>query len=78
MPFTCFSQQSTLHPQADQNSAAMELINSVTGADEEGRSRQKILTFAAKRCFFFSLFFLFHLAADFIWAEALSLSRNCY
>ncbi|KAG8661972.1 hypothetical protein MANES_01G051700v8 [Manihot esculenta] len=43
------SQQSTLHPQADQNSAAMELINSVTGADEEGRSRQKILTFAAKR-----------------------------
>lgn len=29
----------------------MELINSVTGVDEEGRSRQRILTFAAKRYF---------------------------
>ncbi|KAK3153062.1 hypothetical protein QOZ80_2BG0167160 [Eleusine coracana subsp. coracana] len=28
---------------------AMELINSVTGVDEEGRSRQRILSFAAKR-----------------------------
>ncbi|XP_011650298.1 protein HLB1 isoform X2 [Cucumis sativus] len=27
----------------------MELINSVTGVDEEGRSRQRILTFAARR-----------------------------
>ncbi|GMP84509.1 hypothetical protein CsSME_00038007 [Camellia sinensis var. sinensis] len=27
----------------------MELINSVTGTDEEGRSRQRILTFAARR-----------------------------
>uniref|UniRef100_M8CPZ5 Uncharacterized protein n=1 Tax=Aegilops tauschii TaxID=37682 RepID=M8CPZ5_AEGTA len=27
----------------------MDLINSVTGVDEEGRSRQRILTFAAKR-----------------------------
>ncbi|XP_058009757.1 protein HLB1 isoform X2 [Hevea brasiliensis] len=43
------SQQSTPYHQAEQNSAAMELINSVTGADEEGRSRQRILTFAAKR-----------------------------
>ncbi|CAK9169318.1 unnamed protein product [Ilex paraguariensis] len=33
----------------EQNNAAIELINSVTGADEEGRSRQRILTFAAKR-----------------------------
>ncbi|EEF43437.1 conserved hypothetical protein [Ricinus communis] len=40
------SQQSTPHLQ---NNAAMELINSVTGADEEGRSRQRILTFAARR-----------------------------
>ncbi|KAH9605901.1 hypothetical protein KSS87_001598 [Heliosperma pusillum] len=32
-----------------QNNAAMELINSVTGVDEEGRSRQRILTYAAKR-----------------------------
>ncbi|PIA48812.1 hypothetical protein AQUCO_01300026v1 [Aquilegia coerulea] len=32
-----------------ENNAAMELINSVTGVDEEGRSRQRILTFAAKR-----------------------------
>ncbi|CAL5419698.1 unnamed protein product [Camellia sinensis] len=33
----------------DQNNASMELINSVTGTDEEGRSRQRILTFAARR-----------------------------
>ncbi|XP_050227091.1 protein HLB1 [Mercurialis annua] len=46
---TPHSQQSTPHLQSDQNNAAMELINSVTGADEEGRSRQKILTFAARR-----------------------------
>ncbi|XP_021767913.1 protein HLB1-like [Chenopodium quinoa] len=32
-----------------QNHAAMELINNVTGVDEEGRSRQKILTYAARR-----------------------------
>ncbi|CAL5350690.1 unnamed protein product [Camellia sinensis] len=32
----------------DQNNASMELINSVTGTDEEGRSRQRILTFAAR------------------------------
>ncbi|KQK24025.1 protein HLB1 [Brachypodium distachyon] len=31
------------------NDVAMDLINSVTGVDEEGRSRQRILTFAAKR-----------------------------
>ncbi|XP_075508710.1 protein HLB1-like isoform X2 [Primulina tabacum] len=35
--------------QIEQNTAAMELINSVTGLDEEGRSRQKVLTFAARR-----------------------------
>ncbi|KAG7956158.1 hypothetical protein I3843_11G111200 [Carya illinoinensis] len=33
----------------DQNNAAMDLINSVTGVDEEGQSRQRILTFAARR-----------------------------
>lgn len=38
------SQQNT-----EKNSAAMDLINSITGSDEEGRSRQRILTFAAKR-----------------------------
>ncbi|XP_047341767.1 protein HLB1 [Impatiens glandulifera] len=32
-----------------QNNTAMELINSVTGNDEEGRSRQRVLTFAARR-----------------------------
>ncbi|XAR70119.1 Protein O-GlcNAc transferase [Bertholletia excelsa] len=32
-----------------QNDAAMDLINSVSVGDEEGRSRQKILTFAARR-----------------------------
>lgn len=33
----------------DQNDPAMDLINSVTGVDEEGRSRQRILAFAARR-----------------------------
>ncbi|KAI7753429.1 hypothetical protein M8C21_022816 [Ambrosia artemisiifolia] len=41
------SQENTQH--TEKNSAAMELINSITGSDEEGRSRQRILTFAAKR-----------------------------
>ncbi|MFS7923620.1 putative tetratricopeptide-like helical domain superfamily [Helianthus anomalus] len=41
------SQETTQH--TEKNSAAMELINSITGSDEEGRSRQRILTFAAKR-----------------------------
>nr|XP_043627801.1 protein HLB1-like [Erigeron canadensis] len=41
------SQENTQH--AEKSSAAMDLINSITGSDEEGRSRQKILTFAAKR-----------------------------
>lgn len=35
--------------QQNQNDAAMELIDSVTGVDEEGRSRQRILTFTARR-----------------------------
>ncbi|XP_044477069.1 protein HLB1-like [Mangifera indica] len=43
------SQGNTPHQYMEQNNAAMELINSVTGVDEEGRSRQRILTFAAKR-----------------------------
>ncbi|XVF51222.1 hypothetical protein PTKIN_Ptkin04bG0167300 [Pterospermum kingtungense] len=42
------SQEST-HQQSYQNNAAMELINSVTGADDEGRSRQRILVYAARR-----------------------------
>ncbi|KAI3703488.1 hypothetical protein L1987_73601 [Smallanthus sonchifolius] len=33
----------------EKNSAAMDLINSITGSDEEGRSRQRILTYAARR-----------------------------
>ncbi|KAK6146507.1 hypothetical protein DH2020_020376 [Rehmannia glutinosa] len=41
--------QANSEQQIEQNNAAMELINSVTGLDEEGRSRQRILTFAAKR-----------------------------
>lgn len=35
--------------QTFQNNAAMELINSVTSADEESQSRQRILTYAARR-----------------------------
>ncbi|KAB2067018.1 hypothetical protein ES319_A09G198700v1 [Gossypium barbadense] len=42
------SQEST-QQQSYQNNAAMELINSVTGADEEGRSRQRVLVYAARR-----------------------------
>ncbi|KAL3647024.1 Protein hlb1 [Castilleja foliolosa] len=41
--------QANSEQQIEQNNAAMELINSVTGLDEEGRSRQRILAFAAKR-----------------------------
>ncbi|XP_051149582.1 protein NLP6-like isoform X2 [Andrographis paniculata] len=43
------SSQRTSEQQIEQNNAAMDLINSVTGLDEEGRSRQRILTFAARR-----------------------------
>ncbi|CAA3003120.1 Hop-interacting THI002 [Olea europaea subsp. europaea] len=42
-------QSQTSTQQQNQNDAAMELIDSVTGVDEEGRSRQRILTFAARR-----------------------------
>lgn len=44
-----FSQDSQHQQQSEQNNAAMALINSVAGVDEEGRSRQRILTFAARR-----------------------------
>ncbi|GAV68723.1 TOM20_plant domain-containing protein [Cephalotus follicularis] len=44
-----YSQESTPRQPIEQNNAAMELMDSVTGVDEEGRSRQRILTFAAKR-----------------------------
>ncbi|KAF9685984.1 hypothetical protein SADUNF_Sadunf03G0111400 [Salix dunnii] len=49
---TPLSQQSTQQQQQQQhqqNNAAMELIDSVTSTDEEGRSRQRVLTFAARR-----------------------------
>ncbi|XP_056174212.1 protein HLB1 isoform X2 [Syzygium oleosum] len=44
-----YSQESMQQSNAEQNNAAMELIDSVTGVDEEGRSRQRILTYAARR-----------------------------
>lgn len=44
-----YSQDSPQQQQTEQNNAAMDLINSVVGVDEEGRSRQRILTFAARR-----------------------------
>lgn len=50
MYFVLFSQESMQQSNAEQNNAAMELIDSVTGVDEEGRSRQRILTYAARRC----------------------------
>ncbi|KAF7150203.1 hypothetical protein RHSIM_Rhsim02G0251800 [Rhododendron simsii] len=45
-----YGQESTQQHQQyiDQNNAAMDLINSVTGVDEEGRARQRSLTFAAR------------------------------
>ncbi|KAH8513172.1 hypothetical protein H0E87_006458 [Populus deltoides] len=46
---TPLSQQSTQQQQQQQNNAAMQLIDSVTSTDEEGRSRQRVLTFAARR-----------------------------
>lgn len=58
--FQLFSQESPqLH--VDQSNAAMDLINGVTGVDEEGRSRQRILTFAARRyCHLILLTYQFH------------------
>lgn len=47
--FHFISRESPEQQHTDQNNAAMELINSVTGVDEEGRSRQRVLTFAARR-----------------------------
>lgn len=48
--FECFSSEVTQHQHhIDNNDPAMELINSVAGVDEEGRSRQRILAFAARR-----------------------------
>ncbi|KAJ1294819.1 hypothetical protein BS78_01G175400 [Paspalum vaginatum] len=43
-----YSQDSTQQI-SSHHDVAMDLINSVTGVDEEGRSRQRILSFAAKR-----------------------------
>ncbi|XP_071737446.1 protein HLB1-like [Rutidosis leptorrhynchoides] len=43
-----YSQENT-QQHTEKNTAAMDLINSITSSDEEGRSRQRILTFAAKR-----------------------------
>ncbi|KAL5726778.1 Protein hlb1 [Ranunculus cassubicifolius] len=48
-PISPYSQDDVHQQYIGQNNAAMDLINSVTGLDEEGRSRQRILTFAAKR-----------------------------
>ncbi|KAF3434197.1 hypothetical protein FNV43_RR25300 [Rhamnella rubrinervis] len=44
-----YSRETPEQQHTDQNNAAMELINSVIGVDEEGRSRQRVLTFAARR-----------------------------
>ncbi|XP_028106116.1 uncharacterized protein LOC114305219 [Camellia sinensis] len=50
MHLNCSGRESTQQQQhVDQNNASMKLINSVTGTDEEGQSRQQILTFASRR-----------------------------
>lgn len=43
-----YSQESTPQQHVE-NDPAMDLINSVTGSDEEGRSRQRVLAFAARK-----------------------------
>ncbi|XP_019452181.1 PREDICTED: uncharacterized protein LOC109354268 [Lupinus angustifolius] len=44
-----YSDEAQQQQQIEQNNATMDLINSVVGVDDEGRSRQRILTFAARR-----------------------------
>lgn len=44
-----FSHDSFQQHYSSQNDVSMDLINNITGVDEEGRHRQKILAFAAKR-----------------------------
>lgn len=44
-----FSQDSVPQHSITENDVSMELINKVSGTDDEGRSRQKILVFSAKR-----------------------------
>ncbi|PKA46514.1 hypothetical protein AXF42_Ash012647 [Apostasia shenzhenica] len=44
-----FSQDSFQRQSLAQNDVSMELINRISGIDDEGRSRQKILSFSAKR-----------------------------
>lgn len=66
--FECISgetpRQQQQQQQQEQNNAAMALINSVTGTDDDGRSRQRVLTFAAKRYYpFTASFLLFMLVA---------------
>lgn len=43
------SSRDSMQQFSSHHDVAMELINSVTGVDEEGRSRQRILAFAGKR-----------------------------
>ncbi|GAA0155059.1 hypothetical protein LIER_12880 [Lithospermum erythrorhizon] len=47
-PLSVVSQES-IQQFSEQNNAAMDLLNSITGADEEGQSRQRVLTYTAKR-----------------------------
>ncbi|OIW20541.1 hypothetical protein TanjilG_14404 [Lupinus angustifolius] len=44
-----YNDEAQQQQQIEQNNAAMDLINSVVGVDDEGRSRQRVLTFAARR-----------------------------
>jgi hypothetical protein len=53
--FSIFFSQDNTRQLSSHHDVAMDLINSVTGVDEEGRSRQRILSFAAKRFFLLCL-----------------------
>jgi cytochrome c-type biogenesis protein CcmH/NrfF len=47
--FPILSSQESMQQSSAHHDVAMDLINSVTGVDDEGRSRQRILSFAGKR-----------------------------
>jgi hypothetical protein len=48
--FSFLSSQESMQHVSSRHDVAMDLINSITGVEDEGRSRQRILSFAGKRC----------------------------
>ncbi|KAF8379953.1 hypothetical protein HHK36_027419 [Tetracentron sinense] len=73
-----YSQESTHQQFISQKNVAMDLISSVTGVDEEGRSRQRILTFAAKRYSHLIVFILLLLLRGIRYASAIERNPEDY